>query len=116
SLARALLAEPRMLILDEATSNIGRPTEILIGRALDRLLRGRTSLIIARGLATVRRADEILVVERGRIVQRGSERELLATDGPFRQLARDLEGAVGSTSGSGARLSPSRSRAKSASF
>ena len=90
SIARALLADPRILILDEATSNIDRPTEILIERALDRLLRGRTSLIIAHRLATVRRADEILVVEHGRIVQRGTERELLAVDGPFRRLARDL--------------------------
>ena len=95
SIARALLADPRILILDEATSNIDRPTEILIERALDRLLRGRTSLIIAHRLATVRRADEILVVEQGRITQRGTERELLATDGPFRRLARDLQGAIG---------------------
>src|SRR5437899_6705136 len=92
SIARALLADPRILILDEATSNIDRPTEILIERALDRLLHGRTSVIIAHRLATVRRADEILVVERGVIVQRGSERELLAADGPFRRLAHDLGG------------------------
>jgi ABC-type multidrug transport system fused ATPase/permease subunit len=94
SIARALLADPRILILDEATSNIDRPTEILIERALDRLLRGRTSLIIAHRLATVRRADEILVVEQGRIVQQGTAAELLARDGPFRRLARDLQGAV----------------------
>jgi len=94
SIARALLADPRILILDEATSNIDRPTEILIERALDRLLHGRTSIIIAHRLATVRRADEILVVEHGRIVQRGTERELLAEDGPFRRLARDLRGPV----------------------
>ena len=94
SIARALLADPRILILDEATSNIDRPTEILIERALDRLLHGRTSIIIAHRLATVRRADEILVVEHGRIVQRGTERELLGEDGPFRRLARDLRGPV----------------------
>ena len=92
SIARALLADPRILVLDEATSNIDRPTEVLIERALDRLLRGRTSLIIAHRLSTVRRADEILVVEHGRIVQRGSERELLAQDGPFRRLAHTLDG------------------------
>ena len=68
SIARALLADPRILILDEATSNIDRPTEILIERAFDRLLSGRTSIIIAHRLATVRRADEILVLEHGRIV------------------------------------------------
>jgi ATP-binding cassette subfamily B protein len=90
SIARALLADPRILILDEATSNIDRPTEVLIERALDRLLRGRTSIIIAHRLSTVRRADEIVVVERGRIVQRGTEIELLAQDGPFRRLAHDL--------------------------
>ncbi len=94
SIARALLADPRILILDEATSNIDRPTEVLIEKALDRLLHGRTSIIIAHRLATVRRADEILVVEHGRIVQRGTERELLAEDGPFRRLARDLRGPV----------------------
>ena len=90
SIARALLADPRILILDEATSNIDRPSEILIERAFDRLLAGRTSIIIAHRLATVRRADVILVVEHGRIVQRGSERELLAEDGPFRRLATSL--------------------------
>ncbi|HEX7581931.1 MAG TPA: ABC transporter ATP-binding protein [Gaiellaceae bacterium] len=95
SIARALLADPRILILDEATSNIDRPTEVLIERALDRLLRGRTSIIIAHRLSTVRRADEIVVVERGRIVQRGTERELLAADGPFRRLAHDLTGGSG---------------------
>jgi len=92
SIARALLADPRILVLDEATSNIDRPTEVLIERALDRLLKGRTSIIIAHRLSTVRRADEILVVENGRIVQRGSERELLAQDGPFRRLAHTLDG------------------------
>jgi ATP-binding cassette subfamily B protein len=94
SIARALLADPRILILDEATSNIDRPTELLIERALDRLLAGRTSLIIAHRLATVRRADEIVVLERGRIVERGTERSLLAANGPFRRLARTLADTV----------------------
>ncbi len=93
SIARALLADPRILILDEATSNIDRPTEILIERALDRLLRGRTSIIIAHRLATVRRADEILVMEHGRITQRGRFDELLAEEGPFRRLASQLQGS-----------------------
>ncbi len=87
SIARALLADPRILVLDEATSSIDRPTEVLVERALDRLLRGRTSLVVAHRLATVQRADEILVVEHGRVVQRGSARALLAVDGPFRRLA-----------------------------
>ena len=90
SIARALLADPRILILDEATSNIDRPTEIVIERAFDTLLAGRTSIIIAHRLATVRRADEILVLEHGRIVQRGSEAELMSQDGPFRRLAHQL--------------------------
>jgi ABC-type multidrug transport system fused ATPase/permease subunit len=94
SIARALLADPRILILDEATSNIDRPTEVLIERALDRLLHGRTSIIIAHRLSTVRRADQILVVEHGRIVQRGTYDELLAQEGTFRRLAHDLEEAA----------------------
>jgi ABC-type multidrug transport system fused ATPase/permease subunit len=73
SIARALLADPRILILDEATSNIDRPTELLIERALDRLLAGRTSLIIAHRLSTVARADDLVVVDHGRIVERGGE-------------------------------------------
>jgi ABC-type multidrug transport system fused ATPase/permease subunit len=63
---------------------------VLIERALDHLLHGRTSIVIAHRLATVRRADEILVFDHGRIVQRGSERRLLAEDGPFRRLANAL--------------------------
>jgi ABC-type multidrug transport system fused ATPase/permease subunit len=93
SIARALLADPRILILDEATSNIDRPAEILIEQALDRLLHGRTSIIIAHRLATVRRADEVLVIDHGRIVQRGRFDELLEVDGPFRELAAQLHGS-----------------------
>ena len=87
SIARALLADPRILILDEATSNIDRPTEILIEQALDRLLRGRTSIIIAHRLATVRRADEILVIEHGRIA-------------PARHVRRAARGRRGRSAGS----------------
>jgi ATP-binding cassette subfamily B protein len=87
SIARALLADPRILILDEATSNIDRPTERLIEQALDRLLAGRTSIIIAHRLSTVRRADRIVVIEHGRIAQQGTEDALLAEDGPYRRLA-----------------------------
>jgi ABC-type multidrug transport system fused ATPase/permease subunit len=90
SIGRALLADPRVLILDEATSNIDRPTEVLIEKALDRLLHGRTSIVIAHRLATVRRADEIVVLDHGRIVERGSEAELMAAHGQFAALARDL--------------------------
>ena len=86
------LADPRILILDEATSNIDRPTEVLIERAFDTLLRGRTSIIIAHRLTTVRRADEILVMERGQITQRGTYDDLVAAEGPFRRLATTLDG------------------------
>jgi ATP-binding cassette subfamily B protein len=118
SIARALLADPRILIFDEATSNIDRPTEVLIETALDRLLRGRTSIIIAHRLATVRRADEILVLVHGRIAQRGRFDELLAASGPFRQLAHELEGSSGlqddaSTPVTGSRDSRSASVASS---
>ena len=92
SIARALVADPRILILDEATSNIDRPTEVLIERAFDTLLRGRTSIIIAHRLTTVRRADEILVMERGQITQRGTYDDLVAVEGPFRRLATTLDG------------------------
>jgi ABC-type multidrug transport system fused ATPase/permease subunit len=117
SIARALLADPRILILDEATSNIDRPTEILIERALDRLLHGRTSIIIAHRLATVRRADEILVLEHGRITQRGRFDVLLGEAGPFRDLAAQLHGsevdALQSEPVTGSRLSSSASVASS---
>ncbi len=93
SIARALLANPRILILDEATSNIDRPSELLIEQAFDTLLRGRTSVIIAHRLTTVRRADEILVLDHGRVVQEGTYDELLAADGQFRRLATTLHGA-----------------------
>jgi len=89
SIARALLADPRILILDEATSNIDRPTEIVIERAFDRLLSGRTSIIIAHRLATVRRADEILVLEHGRFVEQGSHAELMARRGLYTSLYGD---------------------------
>ncbi len=93
SIGRALVADPRILILDEATSNIDRPTEVLIERAFDTLLEGRTSLIIAHRLATVRRADVIVVLEHGRITQHGTYDSLMEVEGPFRRLATTLEGA-----------------------
>jgi len=100
SIARALLADPRILILDEATSNIDRPAERAIEEAFDTLLRGRTSVIIAHRLTTVRRADEILVIEHGKVVQRGRYTELLAVDGAFKRLATTMHGvAQGPTGG-----------------
>ena len=111
SIARALLADPRILILDEATSNIDRPTEVLIERALDTLLHGRTSIIIAHRLATVRRADEIVVLEHGRIAERGRFAELIEAEGPFRRLAQELGGSAQPQAGRGsAPVAGSRSR------
>lgn len=83
SFARAVLVDPRILILDEATSNVDAYTELLIQRALVRLLEGRTAFVIAHRLSTVRNADTILVVDRGKIREQGSHQELLAKDGLY---------------------------------
>jgi ABC-type multidrug transport system fused ATPase/permease subunit len=78
SFARALLAEPALLVLDEATSSVDLATEAKIEGALERLLRGRTSVVIAHRLSTVRRADRILVLGEGRVIEQGSHDELLS--------------------------------------
>ncbi len=84
--ARALLADPRILILDEATSSIDTETEQVIQRALERLLAGRTAFIIAHRLSTVTRADLIVVIDAGRIVERGTHAELLERRGVYHRL------------------------------
>ena len=86
SFARAVLADPRILILDEATSSIDTRTEQRIQAALGRLLRGRTSIVIAHRLSTIRNADLILVVESGEIVERGNHDALLAAGGRYAEL------------------------------
>ena len=81
SFARALLNDPKILILDEATSSIDTHTEILIQKALDELLKGRTSFVIAHRLSTIRNADCIMVVQDGHIAERGTHDELIKKEG-----------------------------------
>jgi ABC-type multidrug transport system fused ATPase/permease subunit len=84
--ARALLADPKLLVLDEATSSVDLATEARIEAALDRLLAGRTSIVIAHRLSTVRRADRILVMGEGRVVEEGTHEELLSRPSAYRRL------------------------------
>ena len=86
SIARALLAEPRILILDEATSSLDSESEAMIQAGLAQLMQGRTTFVIAHRLSTIRRADQILVVEQGRIVERGNHAQLYALGGRYYDL------------------------------
>ena len=88
ALARAILADPRILILDEATSSVDAEAEFLIQQALERVLEGRTSLVIAHRLSTVRNADKIIVLDQGRIVETGRHDELMQHGGLYSQLYR----------------------------
>jgi ABC-type multidrug transport system fused ATPase/permease subunit len=114
ALARAILVEPKILILDDATSSVDMETERQIETALQEIMRGRTTFVVAHRLSTVKRADEVLVLERGEIVERGTHEELIARRGAYRRIydvqMRDQEefiaararGGLGGDAGDGA--------------
>ena len=86
AIARAVLADPRILILDEATSSVDTRTEMLIQEALLKLMEGRTAFVIAHRLSTIRSADQVLVIDDGRIIERGDHESLLAQKGFYYNL------------------------------
>jgi ABC-type multidrug transport system fused ATPase/permease subunit len=88
ALARAILTDPRILILDEATSSVDAEAEYLIQQALEKVLEGRTALVIAHRLSTIRHADKIIALEEGRIVEVGDHRQLLARGGLYSEMYR----------------------------
>ncbi|MEP0762806.1 MAG: ATP-binding cassette domain-containing protein, partial [Chloroflexota bacterium] len=86
AIARAALANPRLLILDEATSSVDTRTERLIQKALEELLKGRTSFVVAHRLSTIRNADQVFVIDDGRIIERGTHESLLEARGFYYSL------------------------------
>ena len=109
SIARAVLADPRILVLDEATSSLDSESEQLIQEGLSYLMKGRTTFVIAHRLSTIRRAHQILVVEAGRIVERGTHQSLYANGGRYFDLynrQHGLEANLFLAPGEGDRLEP----------
>ncbi|MEM9042602.1 MAG: ABC transporter ATP-binding protein [Actinomycetota bacterium] len=94
SLARAALVDPAVLVLDEATSNLDPGTEVIVERALERLMQGRTTVVVAHRLSTVRRADRIAVIDRGELAELGTHDELVALDGHYARLASAWEASL----------------------
>jgi ATP-binding cassette subfamily B protein len=88
--ARALLADPRIVVLDEATSAIDTVTEARLQRALEVLLRGRTSFVVAHRLSTIRKAEMVLVLDQGKIVERGTHTTLLRANGVYARLHEEF--------------------------
>jgi ATP-binding cassette subfamily B protein len=86
SFIRALLYNPSILILDEATSSVDTESEMLIQKAIDKLISGRTSIVIAHRLSTIRKADKIIVLDKGEIKEMGTHEELLAAEGYYYKL------------------------------
>ena len=94
AIARAIVANPRILILDEATSSLDSESEALIQDGLNALMKGRTTFVIAHRLSTIRNADQILVLEDGRIIERGTHQELMMLGGRYRALYEKQYGIV----------------------
>ncbi|MFZ5861928.1 MAG: ABC transporter ATP-binding protein [Nitrospirota bacterium] len=95
AIARAVLKDPRILLLDEATSALDNESEVLVQDALDRLMKGRTTIVVAHRLSTIQRADHILVLDQGRIVERGTHGELLASRGVYHRLSVAVSTSAG---------------------
>jgi ATP-binding cassette, subfamily B, bacterial len=95
AIARAILASPRILILDEATSNLDTESEQLIQASMAALLAGRTTFVIAHRLSTIRRADAILLLEDGRVTERGTHDELMAAGGVYHDMVQRQMAAAG---------------------